>query len=233
MKIGENLPAVNDGEPITMSSLEISDLVEARHDSVRRTIERLVERDVITVPPMVETPTPGGGKPTKVYLVGKRDSYVVVAQLSPEFTARLVDRWQELEKAQVARPLDYSDPQVMLGVMEHLNAKIAEKDEQLAIAAPKVEAYDAFLNADGLYGLQNAGRALGARPNKFIQWLKQEFLFYQGAALVARVAYIQRGYFEVITKIVDDKARPRVFITPKGLDWLRKRLPDDIRMGGA
>jgi hypothetical protein len=28
---------------------------------------------------------------------GKRDSIVVVAQLSPEFTARLVDRWQELE----------------------------------------------------------------------------------------------------------------------------------------
>ncbi len=28
---------------------------------------------------------------------GKRDSIVVVAQLSPEFTARLVDCWQELE----------------------------------------------------------------------------------------------------------------------------------------
>jgi hypothetical protein len=30
-------------------------------------------------------------------------SFVVVAQLSPEFTAQLVDRWQELEK-QVAKP---------------------------------------------------------------------------------------------------------------------------------
>jgi phage regulator Rha-like protein len=30
-------------------------------------------------------------------MVNKRDSYVVVAQLCPEFTARLVDRWQELE----------------------------------------------------------------------------------------------------------------------------------------
>ena len=42
---------------------------------------------------------------------GKRDSIVVVAQLSPEFTARLVDRWQELE-AQVAKPAlpDFSNP---------------------------------------------------------------------------------------------------------------------------
>ncbi|WP_433703745.1 hypothetical protein [Paraburkholderia sacchari] len=30
------------------------------------------------------------------YRVCKRDSYVFVAQLSPEFTARLVDHWQEL-----------------------------------------------------------------------------------------------------------------------------------------
>ncbi len=29
---------------------------------------------------------------------GKRDSFVVVAQLSPEFTGALVDRWQELEQ---------------------------------------------------------------------------------------------------------------------------------------
>ena len=32
----------------------------------------------------------------KLYHVGKRDSYIIVAQLSPEFTARIVDRWQAL-----------------------------------------------------------------------------------------------------------------------------------------
>ncbi len=35
---------------------------------------------------------------------GKRDSIIVVAQLCPEFTARLVDRWRELEE-QVRQPL--------------------------------------------------------------------------------------------------------------------------------
>lgn len=34
-----------------------------------------------------------GPKTIAVYLVGKRDSYVIVARLSPEFTGRLVDRW--------------------------------------------------------------------------------------------------------------------------------------------
>ena len=37
-----------------MSSAEIAELVESRHDSVKRTIERLRDRGVIDVPPMVE-----------------------------------------------------------------------------------------------------------------------------------------------------------------------------------
>jgi len=78
-----------------MSSLEIAELVESRHDNVKTTIERLAARAVIELPAMQEIPT--ATKPVKVYLLDKRSSLIVVAQLSPEFTARVVDRWQELE----------------------------------------------------------------------------------------------------------------------------------------
>lgn len=87
-------------DPVTMSSREIAQLVNTRHDTVKRTIERLAERGVITLPPLAEKPSTGG-RPSSEYRVGKRDSYVIVAQLSPEFTARLVDRWQELEERAV------------------------------------------------------------------------------------------------------------------------------------
>lgn len=95
---------------LTMSSREIAELVGSRHDKVKQSIERLVERDVIVQPPMGDEPgTDAMGRPraTQVYVFageqGKRDSIVVVAQLSPEFTARLVDRWQELEAAAAAK----------------------------------------------------------------------------------------------------------------------------------
>jgi phage regulator Rha-like protein len=86
----------------TMDSREIADLIDSRHDKVKQSIERLAERGVITLPPLGEVPNPGPGPKTiTVYVFagekGKRDSIVVVAQMSPEFTARLVDRWQELE----------------------------------------------------------------------------------------------------------------------------------------
>lgn len=90
---------------LTMSSREITELVDARHDSVKRTIERLSGKGVTVRPPMVDEPIAdmlGRSRTESVYRIGKRDSYVIVAQLCPEFTARLVDRWQELENQQQA-----------------------------------------------------------------------------------------------------------------------------------
>lgn len=86
-----------------MTSQEIAKLVDSRHDKVKQSIERLAERGVISQPPMGDGKKSANGVTEKVYLVGKRDSYIVVAQLSPEFTARLVDRWQELEAKEVTR----------------------------------------------------------------------------------------------------------------------------------
>ncbi|TDP63152.1 Rha family transcriptional regulator [Roseateles toxinivorans] len=97
---------------VTITSREIATLVELRHDNVKRTIESLAAKGAITLPQSEEVSNDGPGPKTiAVYLVGKRDSYVIVAQLSPEFTARLVDRWQELE-AQAAGPAlpNFSDP---------------------------------------------------------------------------------------------------------------------------
>ncbi|KGR93687.1 Rha family transcriptional regulator [Burkholderia sp. ABCPW 111] len=69
-------------KPLTMTSREIAELVESRHDNVRVTIDRLAKRGLVSVTATQE-PLPGGGKPTTIYHVNQRDSYVIVAQLSP------------------------------------------------------------------------------------------------------------------------------------------------------
>ena len=85
---------------LSMTSKEIADLVGAREDNVKRTIERLTNSGVISHPPLEDGAKSANGVIPKHYLFsgeeGKRDSIIVVAQLSPEFTARLVDRWKEL-----------------------------------------------------------------------------------------------------------------------------------------
>lgn len=104
------LPAQIGNVPITMSSREIAELVNSRHDKVKQSIDRLVARGVIVQPPLGDehfTDSLGRPRTEQVYRIGKRDSYVIVAQLSPEFTARLVDRWQELEEG-TAKPVPVS-----------------------------------------------------------------------------------------------------------------------------
>lgn len=74
----------------TMTSLEIATLVDSRHDKVKQSIERLVERGAISKPPAGDWPKSANGVVTQVNLIGKRDSYVIVAQLSPESSTNLI-----------------------------------------------------------------------------------------------------------------------------------------------
>ena len=125
-------------EALTMTSLEIADLVESNHADVRRSIERLAasldskgnpKTPVITLQPMAEVSNPGPGpKMINIYRLSKRDSLIVVAQLCPEFTARLVDRWQELE-AQVKG--QYIAPQVLKDLIEGAAERAVENYKAL------------------------------------------------------------------------------------------------------
>lgn len=104
------LPANIANAATTMSSREIAELLGSRHDSVKRTIERLADKCTISFTPSVGTSHEGAGaRSVEVLLVNERDSYIVVAQLSPEFTARLVDYWQAHRDMQPSIP-NFSDP---------------------------------------------------------------------------------------------------------------------------
>ena len=45
-----------DKRVLTMTSRDIAELVESRHDDTKRSIERLAERGVIELPPLAEIP---------------------------------------------------------------------------------------------------------------------------------------------------------------------------------
>lgn len=127
----------------SMTSLDISELVQSRHDKVKQSIERLVERGVIAQPPMGDGIKAPNGVTPKLYIFsgekGKLDSITVVAQLCPEFTAALVKRWYELE----------NQNQIPQSFAEALQLA-ADQAKQLELAAPKVAHYDAVVAKDHL-----------------------------------------------------------------------------------
>lgn len=88
---------------------------------------------------------------------------------------------------------------------------------------PKVQFYDKYINSEGPYNLRNAAKALNQSPNLFINSLKNNYLFYQGSALVPYQRYRDQGLFVVKSSIVDNIVRYQTYVTPKGLDYFSKR----------
>lgn len=108
--------------------------------------------------------------------------------------------------------------------------QITKQQAEIATLVPKGSFFDQFVDANGLYGFQNAGRALNCRPNLFTKWLKQKYCFYAGECLVPYQQYLQAGLFEIKNFIADDgKARPRGFVTAKGLEYFSTRVPAEIK----
>lgn len=211
------IPAV-----LTMSSREIADLVESRHDNVKRTIEALVAKGVVPSPQSEKKPT--AGRPVIEYRLDKRSSLVVVAQLCPEFTARIVDRWQELE-AQVAQPA-FQIPTTLSGALM-LAARQAEQIEQqqaqLAIAAPKVAFVEQYVESAGLKGFREVAKLLNANEARFREFLEGKGIMYRlGGTLTAYQQHIDAGRFAVKTGTSQhgSHAFTRCMFTAKGVDWV-------------
>ena len=161
---------------LTMSSREIADLVESRHDSVKRTIERLQDKGLIQLTPMVEVKNHLGQVVTEYQLI-KRDTYVVVAQLSPEFTARLVDRWQELESKQIQQI-----PQTLSEALR-LAADQAEQIEKQNLLIeqqrPKVEFVQRYVEAGTTKSLRETAKILRVPERAMIDCLVGDGLLFR------------------------------------------------------
>lgn len=95
---------------ISMTSLEIANLTQARHDSVKRTIEFLVKDGIIVQPHHVDeqiTDKMGRKRKQLIYRFegeqGKRDCFVAVGRVAPKFMAAVFDRWLYLEGKEKGR----------------------------------------------------------------------------------------------------------------------------------
>lgn len=221
---------------IKMTSIEIAELVGSRPDNVKISIERLAESGVIQLPALQvfeKINNLGLRRSVEAYVFegeqGKRDSIIVVAQLSPEFTARLVDRWRELEGATAKIPQTFSEA---LRLAADLEDQKAELEKQLALAAPKVEFADRVGEASGIL-IGNFAKVVGIGPNKLFAWMRDhKILIASGSRRnVPMQEYMDRGYFTVKETAVNTNHGIQISFTTKitgrGQQWLTRKLLDN------
>lgn len=195
------LSLVHSGPSIT--SLEIANMVESRHADVRRSIERLAKSGVIQLAPLAfseQINNLGLPQRVKAYVFsgenGKRDSIVVVAQLSPQFTGRMVDRWMELEHK-----------------LAKAQAPVLSIENQ-----SKVEAYDRLLASDGSIPLESAGQIFALGRTRFYQKLRSLRVLTRRNRPYQ--VHVDSGRFKVRIAEQDKYYSAETFVTPKGAAWL-------------
>lgn len=227
------LPINTKKASITMSSREIAELCEKRHDNVKRTIDMLADKGVIAFPQIEEKAT--NGRPSLDYVFagekGKRDTYVVVAQLCPEFTARLVDRWQELEAQQANNA--FSIPQTLSQALR-LAAEQAEKIEQqeqlIALQAPKVAFVEHYVDVGTSKSLRETAKILKMPEKAMIERLIEDrLLFRQSGKLLPFASEKAKPLFTVKTGTAEHGHNyTQTRVTAEGMRFIAEQYATEL-----
>ncbi|HAI6579150.1 TPA: DNA-binding protein [Escherichia coli] len=157
----------------SMTSIEIAELVGSRPDSVKRTIETLAKKGIIQFPQTVEIENKqslGPRRFSSAYVFegeqGKRDSIIVVAQLCPEFTSRLVDRWRELEE-QIRKPMSEIEMVAAMALEAVRQQKrITQVEEKVSHVAETVEQIKKGTIREGYAGYRQLKAKTGLSDDK-------------------------------------------------------------------
>lgn len=168
-----------------------------------------------------------------VYQVNERDSYVVVAQLCPEFTAKLVDYWQTTKNQQpvVANIYDtLKDPTQMRGYLLHYVEQVIALETENQAMKTDVKALEQIAKSDGSFCLLDTAKTLQVKPKIFMNWMQSHSWIYKRAGCAHWVGYqdkIQSGHLEHKTTTVtrgdgSEKIVEQVRVTAKGLTRLAK-----------
>lgn len=203
----------------SITSLDISELVQSRHDKVKQSTERLAEREVIGLPPMGVVVKEANNRTynVEVYIFsgeqGKLDSITVVAQLCPEFTAALVKRWYELENQNAVQL-----PQTFAEALQ----LAADQARQLELAAPKVQYFDRVADTKNLLNASQVGKKVGMSAVKLNQYLADMGVYDRRiAGRTFAQWFIDKGYGEVKQT---EQGYPQSKFTNKGEQWVIEKL---------
>ena len=223
-----------------MSSREIAELCNKRHDNVMADIKKMLSELSLAAPEFSGTAFVDGPNNSKreiqVFNLLKRETLILVSGYNIELRARIIDRWAELESQAQHQPLDpmqtLSDPNALRGLLLGYSEKVITLEAKVDEMQPDVDAFDRIAKADGSLCLTDTAKALQMRPKDFISLLNQKQWIYKRTGSAHYVGYqdkVQSGYLEhKVTEVSrsdgSSKITEQVRVTPKGLTKLSRLL---------
>ncbi|QCG76482.1 DNA-binding protein [Klebsiella phage vB_KpnM_FZ14] len=211
------------GDVQTMSSREIAELTGKEHDNVRRDISKMAHDLSLTFEEKVMPSN--GGRPSRVFLLNKENTLILVSGYSIKMRAAIIRRWQELE-SRVNTP---ALPQNYIQALEALLESEKEK-ERLALEnkemTPKADVYDRIVERNGLYNATQIAQKFGQSAI----WLNKQLAsmdVYNRSVKRGRVFqqwFIDKGY-GIMRETENGFSQPMFYA--EGEMWIVRKLSEE------
>lgn len=217
---------------LTMSSHEIAQLTGKEHGHVLRDIRSMCA-ELYGVNPNLDGIDSKGifvirredNGQTKHIDLPKRECLILVSGYSMTLRARIIDRWQELEAGlvQIQAPAlpNFADP--VAAARAWADAKESEQraNQALALAAPKVEFVDLFVDTRDTKGFRDVCKLVGAAEGEFRDFLlKRRIAYYLNKALAPYAEHMHAGRMCLKIVLVGDRNISQMRFTSKGVKWI-------------
>lgn len=207
------IPAIQ--SVMMMSSRDIAKLTNKPHDNTLKLIRSLLDGGIVKNTTLSSWHNPQNNQAYPEYFSDKRDSLIIVARSSPEFTAAIIDRWQELESQQApAHILPQSFAEALM-----LAANQAAELEQ---ARPALEFVNRYVESTGNMGFRQVAKLLKIKENDFRAFLQDNKIMYRlGSEWMPYACHIDAGRFYVTTGTSEgNHAFCTAKFTTKGVEWV-------------
>jgi len=220
----------------TMGTSEIAKLIGKRHADIKRSYKNLFDKGLMEGGTDQAHPfKTNDGQLFYEFRLNQRNSIILVAQNCPEFTAVLVDRWQELEDEinkkqtpQKSIPGTYAEALLEAGRLalevEKQQLMLEEQKPSVQFCEQVSQAKNDLLIRDFAKALSKDGFKIG--QNKLFEWLRQNKILMSNNQPYQR--FIDNGYFNVVTRLVQTNSGTITKYTPmvtgKGQIALSKKL---------
>lgn len=216
-------------------SRDVAAFFEKRHDNVMRDIRDLVAKEPKLALLNFEAFKTKDltGESTSHYEMD-RDGFTLLAMgftgaKALKWKLRYIEAFNAMEAELRARPrvmIDFTDPKVLLGCLEHLQGQVKERDAQIASQGERLVKLDRIEGAAGSMCISTAAKTLGVHPikNLFALLNAHRWIFKRPNSTdwLGHQDKIAAGYLEHADHIYIDsqgqeRVRSRVLVTAKGL----------------
>lgn len=216
-----------------MTSIEIAEITGKLHKNVLRDIEKMEEgwKEVTGLKFEVSEYKDTTGRKLKCYLLTKRECLYVASKYNDQTRAKLVLRWEQLEKEKALSgfnvPKTFREALLLAAEQQRM---IEEKDKELEVTRPKAELMDKVINTEDMVDIGQASKLLklGFGRNTLYKLLRKMGIFFKDRN-EPKQKYVKLNYFHLKEELVEgwpDRTYTRVYVTQKGLEFLGKQKYD-------